>query len=44
MKYFTRGLLDRFDSLLLVAPAVHYYLGFFHGLGTDQPVRILTGT
>jgi phosphatidate cytidylyltransferase len=37
------GLLDRFDSLLLVAPTVHYYLGFFHGLGMDQPVRILTG-
>jgi phosphatidate cytidylyltransferase len=37
------GLLDRFDSLLLVAPAVHYYLGFFHGLGADQPVRIFTG-
>ena len=36
------GLLDRFDSLLLVAPAIHYYLGFFHGLGTDQPVRIFT--
>lgn len=38
------GLLDRFDSLLLVAPAVHYYLGFFHGLGADQPVRIFTGS
>jgi len=37
------GLLDRFDSLLLVAPAMHYYLGFFHGLGADQPVRIITG-
>jgi phosphatidate cytidylyltransferase len=37
------GLLDRFDSLLLVAPALHYYLGYFHGLGTDQPVRIFTG-
>ena len=37
------GLLDRFDSLLLVAPALHYYLGFFHGLGADQPVRIFTG-
>jgi phosphatidate cytidylyltransferase len=38
------GLLDRFDSLLLVAPAMHYYLGLFHGLGTDQPTRILTGS
>ncbi|HEY2412274.1 MAG TPA: phosphatidate cytidylyltransferase [Pirellulaceae bacterium] len=38
------GLLDRFDSLLLVAPAIHYYLGYFHGLGTDQPVRIFSGS
>ena len=36
------GLLDRFDSLLLVAPAIHYYLGYFHGLGADQPIRIFT--
>jgi phosphatidate cytidylyltransferase len=36
------GLLDRFDSLLLVAPAMFYYLGYFHGLGSDQPMRIFT--
>jgi phosphatidate cytidylyltransferase len=37
------GLLDRFDSMLLVAPAVFYYIGFFRGFGLDQPMRILTG-
>jgi phosphatidate cytidylyltransferase len=37
------GLLDRFDSLLLVAPAVFHYIGYFRGIGLDQPVRILTG-
>ena len=37
------GLLDRFDSLLLVAPAVFHYIGLFRGFGLDQPVRIFTG-
>lgn len=37
------GLLDRFDSILLVAPAVFYYIGYFRPFGLDQPVRILTG-
>jgi phosphatidate cytidylyltransferase len=37
------GLLDRFDSMLLVAPAVFYYIGFFRGFGLDQPTRIFTG-
>jgi phosphatidate cytidylyltransferase len=37
------GLLDRFDSLLLVAPAVFHYVGFFVGFGLDQPKRIITG-
>jgi phosphatidate cytidylyltransferase len=37
------GLLDRFDSLLLVAPAVFYYVGYLRGFGLDQPTRILTG-
>jgi phosphatidate cytidylyltransferase len=37
------GLLDRFDSLLLVAPAVFHYIGYFRGVGLDQPVRVLTG-
>ena len=37
------GWLDRFDSLILVAPAVFHYVGYFRGLGGDQPVRILSG-
>ena len=37
------GLLDRFDSMLLVAPAVFYYIEFFREFGMGQPVRIFTG-
>jgi phosphatidate cytidylyltransferase len=37
------GLLDRFDSLLLVAPAVFHYVAYFRGIGLDQPVRIFSG-
>jgi len=37
------GFLDRFDSLLLVAPAYFHYVGFFMGVGLDQPVRVLSG-
>jgi len=37
------GWLDRFDSLILVAPAVFHYVGYFRGIGGDQPVRILSG-
>lgn len=39
------GLLDRFDSLLLVAPFVFHYINYFKasGIGGDQPIRILTG-
>lgn len=37
------GLLDRFDSLLLVAPAFFHYVGYFRGFGLDQQVRIFTG-
>jgi phosphatidate cytidylyltransferase len=37
------GLLDRFNSLLLVAPAVFHYVGYFRGFGLDQPTRIITG-
>ncbi len=37
------GLLDRFDSLILVAPAFFHYIGYFQGFGLDQPVRILSG-
>ena len=34
------GVLDRFNSLLLVAPAVFHYVGYFVGFGLDQPKRI----
>ncbi len=37
------GLLDRFDSMLLVAPAVFHYIGYFRGFGLDQPARIFFG-
>ena len=37
------GWLDRFNSLLLVAPAVFHYVGYYVGFGLDQPSRIFTG-
>lgn len=37
------GLLDRFDSLLFVGPALFHYINYFHGVGLDQPVRIFSG-
>jgi phosphatidate cytidylyltransferase len=37
------GVLDRANSLLLVAPAVFHYVGYFVGFGLDQPARIITG-
>lgn len=37
------GLLDRFDSLLLVAPTLFHYINYFEGIGVDQPVRVITG-
>lgn len=39
------GLLDRFDSLLIVAPCIFHYINYFksNGIGLDQPMRILTG-
>jgi phosphatidate cytidylyltransferase len=35
------GLLDRFDSLLFVGPALFHYIGYFVGVGLDQQARIL---
>lgn len=37
------GLLDRFDSVILVAPAMFHYIGYFVGVGEDQVRRIFTG-
>ena len=34
------GLLDRFNSLLLVSPAVFHYVGYFVGFGAFQPTRL----
>ena len=36
------GLLDRFDSLLLIAPVLFHYINYFRGIGMDQPERIIT--
>jgi phosphatidate cytidylyltransferase len=37
------GILDRANSLLLVAPSVFHYVGYFVGFGMDQPTRIFSG-
>jgi phosphatidate cytidylyltransferase len=37
------GLLDRFDSILLVAPAAFHYIHYFLGIGMDQPTRVFSG-
>ncbi len=37
------GLLDRFDSLLLVAPAMFHYVHYFRGVGLDEVPRIFSG-
>lgn len=37
------GFLDRFDSLVLVTPAVFHFVGYYTGFGLDQPLRIFTG-
>jgi phosphatidate cytidylyltransferase len=37
------GLLDRFDSLILVAPAVFHYANYMAGIGLEEPTRIFSG-
>src|SRR5439155_15825865 len=37
------GLLDRFDSLILVAPVAFHAINYFVGIGADQPMCIFTG-
>jgi phosphatidate cytidylyltransferase len=36
------GLLDRFDSVILVAPAVFHYVNYFVGIVNDQVPHIFT--
>jgi phosphatidate cytidylyltransferase len=37
------GFTDRFNSLLLVAPAAFHYLGYFEGFGLERATRVITG-
>ena len=37
------GLLDRFDSLILVSPVVFHFINYFVGVGNDQPSYVFTG-
>ena len=37
------GVLDRYNSLLLVAPATFHLIGYYVGFGLDQPTRLITG-
>jgi phosphatidate cytidylyltransferase len=37
------GLLDRFDGLILVAPAVFHYVSYFVDFTAGQPQRIFSG-
>ena len=38
------GLLDRFDSLLFVGPALFHYIGYFIGVGLGEPARVFSGS
>ena len=37
------GLLDRFDSLIFVGPALFHYMRYFEGIGLGQSARIFSG-
>jgi phosphatidate cytidylyltransferase len=37
------GVLDRFNSLLLVSPAMFHYVGYYVGVGWNEPIRIFSG-
>jgi phosphatidate cytidylyltransferase len=37
------GILDRFNSVLLVAPAVFHYVHYFRGIAQGQEARVFTG-
>lgn len=36
------GLLDRFDSLLLVGPALYHYINYFYGVAATEVPRVFT--
>jgi phosphatidate cytidylyltransferase len=38
------GLLDRFDSLILVAPAVFHFTNYVAGIGLHVPIQVISGT
>ena len=38
------GVLDRCNSLLLVAPAIFHYVNYFLGIGADMPARVFGGS
>jgi phosphatidate cytidylyltransferase len=38
------GLLDRFDSLLLAAPAVFYFINYVQGVARNVPAHLITGS
>jgi phosphatidate cytidylyltransferase len=38
------GLLDRFDSLVLAAPAVFYFINHVQGVARNVPAHVITGT
>jgi phosphatidate cytidylyltransferase len=38
------GVLDRFNSLLLVSPAIFHYVGYYLGIGWFEQVRIFSGS
>jgi len=38
------GLLDRFDSLLLVAPAVYHFVHYLHGIANGVAERLITAS
>ena len=37
------GLLDRFDSLIFVGPALFHYMRYFEGIGLGEATRVFTG-
>jgi phosphatidate cytidylyltransferase len=37
------GIMDRFNSLLLVAPAVFHLINYVVGIAEGQPTRLITG-